>query len=150
MRIFAKLTQGCTILANPSYRSSVQQFYAGCRLLSLMTINYCPTRTEPSGTGLEKLVFFSPLSSPLFFEFESLFDLCNHGTSYLCPIIWDATPRLFKTIDTGLKIVLAAMIAVYFFSEVYLVVESFIQIFHHEPRPAFTQPIWSTYFPHLG
>ena len=38
----------------------------------------------------------------------------------------------------------------YTLARTYLIVECFIQLVHLPPGPVFTQPTWSTYFPHIG
>jgi len=65
-------------------------------------------------------------------------------------IVWIEVPWLYNTVDYVLKGLLAGTLVAYIFARIYLVVECFIQLFHLEPGLVFSQPSWSTYFPHLG
>ncbi len=64
--------------------------------------------------------------------------------------VWPAAPRLYKFMDGIMNSTLIMVLLAYVCGRVYLVVESFIQLFHLQPGTVFAQPIWSTYFPHLG
>jgi hypothetical protein len=66
------------------------------------------------------------------------------------PIIWKDLLLLYNSIDKLLVFIIILLLLAYLFARVYLVVESFIQIFHLEPGSAFEQPHWSSYIPHLG
>jgi hypothetical protein len=66
------------------------------------------------------------------------------------PIIWKELPFLYNSIDKLLLWIIALLLPAYLFARIYLVVESFIQLFHLEPGPVFEQPLWSSYIPHLG
>jgi hypothetical protein len=73
----------------------------------------------------------------------------EHDTSPL-PIIWKELPFLYDSIDMLLHWIIAVLLLAYIFARIYLVVESFIQLFHLKPGPVFEQPLWSSYIPHLG
>jgi hypothetical protein len=79
-----------------------------------------------------------------------LAELEHEGRISPPPIIWDGLPLLYKSIDKFLVFIIISLLPAYLFARVYLVVESFIQLFHLESGPAFEQPHWSTYIPHLG
>jgi hypothetical protein len=66
------------------------------------------------------------------------------------PVIWKELPRLYDFIDELLIWIIVLILPAYLFARIYLVVESFIQLFHLEPGPAFEQPHWSSYIPHFG
>ena len=66
------------------------------------------------------------------------------------PIIWKELPFLYYYIDNFLVGIIALLLPAYLFARIYLVVESFIQLFHLKPGPVFEQPLWSSYIPHLG
>jgi len=63
---------------------------------------------------------------------------------------WPPLPLLYNHIDPLLKGTMFILIPVYFIPRLYLVVECFIQLFHLPPGPVFTEPSWSSYFPHIG
>ena len=66
------------------------------------------------------------------------------------PVIWKDLPFLYDSIDKLLHWIIALILLAYLFARIYLVVESFIQLFHLKPGPVFEQPLWSSYIPHLG
>jgi hypothetical protein len=74
----------------------------------------------------------------------------NRNPNSPSPVIWEELPLLYNSIDKLLVFIIISLLPAYLFARVYLVVESFIQLFHLEPGPAFEQPHWSAYIPHLG
>lgn len=66
------------------------------------------------------------------------------------PVIWKDLPFLYNSIGKLLLWIIVLLLLGYLFARIYLVVESFIQLFHLELGPVFEQPRWSSYIPHLG
>jgi hypothetical protein len=126
-----------------------------CYLLSQWTLtpaiggdSYYVPRWRIYTYKLSKPILNQRLVRILILSREVLAKLQREGR--LLPTIWDELPLLYKSIDNLLVFIIISLLPAYLFARVYLVVESFIQLFHLESGPAFEQPHWSTYIPHLG